>query len=256
MPLVSVVMPNYNGGLYIEAAIESVRAQSFADLELLIADDGSTDGSMDLVLRLAEQDKRVRLVTGSESRTGPAKTRNRAIAEAVGRYVAFLDSDDLWDPRKLDRQLALQRDTSCKLTFTALRKMNAAGNLSQRIVFPKAVVTYHALLARNYLPCSSVIVDRSLTGDFRMPDIFRRQDFALWLQLLRDGGVAHGHPEPLLSYRVYAEQFSASKSVSALFHWKVLREHENIPALRASVLFARYAVGAGSEFLRGRFGLN
>lgn len=255
MPLVSVIMPNYNGATYIEAAVRSVLEQSVADLELLVADDGSSDGSPALIRRIAERDTRLHFLCSGEPQTGPAKTRNRAIAVASGRYVAFLDSDDIWDHRKLELQLELQRQKNCKLTFSGLRKMNAKGEISPRVVLPKTKVTYSDLLSRNYLPCSSVIVDREVAGDFRMPDIFRRQDFALWLQLLRTGGEAHGHPLPLLSYRVYKESFSASKAVGALFHWKVLREHEHVHPIPASLLFARYAIGAGSEYARGWIGL-
>lgn len=252
MALVSIIMPNYNGGRFIKEAIQSVQCQTCADFELLIADDLSDDGSPAIVAAIAAADVRVRLLSNSGSRCGPAIARNRALEEASGRFIAFLDSDDTWAAQKLEKQLALHHREKCKLTFTALRKMNDEGQVDSRIVLPALTVSYRKLLSRNYLPCSSVMVDREFAGDFRMPDVYRRQDFALWLQILRSGGVAHALPEVMLHYRVYAESFSASKAVGALYHWRVLRQFEKIHPLPAAYYFAQYAAGAGLEYLRGR----
>ncbi len=249
-------MPNYNGALYLEEAVRSVTSQTFRDLEIIVADDNSDDASLEIIRRLSDADKRVRVAQSATARQGPALCRNRAIALANGRYLAFLDSDDTWLPQKLASQLELHRMKSCKLTFTALRKMNSNGSVAHRTIFPKAEVSYNDLLSRNYLPCSSVIIDRSLTGEILMPDIYRRQDYALWLQLLRDGGLAYGHPHPLLCYRVYAESFSASKTIGALYHWKVLRQQERLPLINATKRFTQYAISAGTEYFRGRLALD
>jgi teichuronic acid biosynthesis glycosyltransferase TuaG len=255
MALVSVIMPNFNGAKYIESAIASVRAQSERDWQLLIADDGSSDNSPDIVATISAVDPRVKLVGGG-SREGPARARNRAISAADGRYLAFLDSDDVWAPEKLALQLELQRYHGCAVTFTGIHKMDAFGQLERRVIPPRSTVSYRELLNRNYLPCSSVIVDREHVGDIRMPDILRRQDYALWLEILRrTGELAYARTEPLLHYRMYPGSFSASKLVGALYHWKVLRDLEKLGPVSASGHFAMYALQSGGEYLRARLSL-
>lgn len=245
-------MPNFNGAKFVAQAISSVQLQTEQDWELLVSDDGSSDDSLRIIDAFADRDPRIKLLAGS-SQTGPARTRNRAIMAASGRYLAFLDSDDQWAERKLELQLQMQRERDCALTFTAMRKMNAGGELHSRVVLLRREVAYRDLLARNYLPCSSVIVDRARTGDVYMPDIFRRQDFALWLQILRNtGDRAYACVEPLLFYRVYPESFSASKLVGAAYHWKVLRQYERVSPIPAAYYFSNYAIGAGFEYMRGR----
>lgn len=244
-------MPNFNGEKFLESAINSVRHQTERDWELLVADDGSSDDSIKVVEALSAEDPRIKLLESS-ARTGPAPSRNRAIEHATGRYLAFLDSDDQWHAEKLAAQLDLHRERSCSLTFTAMQKMDASGNLDPRLVMARSEVSYNQLLTRNYLPCSSVIVDRERTGPIRMPDFYRRQDFALWLQILRQTGEhAHGCSKPLLFYRVHAESFSASKLIGAMYHWRVLRQQERLSRLAALSCFAHYAMSAGFEHLTG-----
>ena len=255
MAHVSIIMPNYNGGRFIEEAIRSVQDQGIQDWELLISDDCSVDGSTEIIRGIAERDSRVILLDGGETRSGPAKTRNRSIAAARGRFLAFLDSDDCWTSDKLEKQLALHERTGCALTFTALAKMDETGALVPGTIFGGESVTYRRMLERNYMPCSSVVVDRSKTGDFRMPDIYRRQDYALWLLLLRQGGVALGIREPLLYYRVYPSSFSASKFIGALYHWKVLRECEKVSLLSCAFYFMHYACASGFDYIKGRLAL-
>lgn len=255
MANVSIIMPNYNGGRFVEEAIRSVQAQSNQDWELLVSDDCSNDDSVEIIRRIVDRDRRVVLLDGGNERSGPAKTRNRSIEAATGRFIAFLDSDDCWTPNKLERQLALHERTGCALTFTALMKMDETGALVPGLRFGGEVVTYRRMLQRNYMPCSSVIVDRSKTGDFRMPEIYRRQDYALWLSLLRQGGVALGIREPLLHYRVYPSSFSASKLTGALYHWKVLRECENVTLIAGAFYFMHYAWASGFDYIKGRLAL-
>ncbi len=255
MPNVSIIMPNFNGERFIKAAIQSVISQTYTDWDLIVSDDYSTDASAEIVERLMESDSRIKLIKGEEAGTGPAKTRNRAISIASGRFIAFLDSDDLWDPTKLEKQLALHKEKQCKLSFTGLLKMDGEGKIAGDMMLPKTEVSYGQLLRRNFLPCSSVVVDRELVDDVEMPDVFRRQDFALWLKILRNGGKAFAVEEPLLIYRVYPESFSASKAIGALFHWKVLREQEKLNVFLSSFYFVQYAAMSGKDYLVGKLNL-
>jgi teichuronic acid biosynthesis glycosyltransferase TuaG len=225
-PLVSVVTPVWNGEATLGQAIASVRAQSFAGWEMLIVDDGSTDGSLALGRRLAAEDGRIR-VLGQGANRGAAAARNRGIRAARGRFIAFLDADDLWYPGKLAAQLAFMERGGHGLVFSAYRRIDAAGR-PLGTVRPPARVDYGALLKGNVIGCLTAVYDAGLLGRLEMPPLRRRQDFGLWLEILSRVPYAHALPEVLADYRVRPGSLSADKLGAVRATWTLYREWERM----------------------------
>jgi glycosyltransferase involved in cell wall biosynthesis len=245
-PAVSVVTPVWNAAATLAATVASVQAQSFPDWEMLLVDDGSTDGSRALADRLAAADPRLR-VLGQGANTGAAAARNRGIREARGRFIAFLDADDLWRPEKLALQLGAL-NAGQPLVFAAYRRIDALGR-PLGTVRPPARVSRAGLLRGNVIGCLTAIYDSEALGKVEMPPLARRQDYGLWLELLRRTPYAHALPEVLADYRVRPGSLSADKLAAARATWALYREVEGLPRLRAAWYFAHYAAGGVAKRL-------
>jgi teichuronic acid biosynthesis glycosyltransferase TuaG len=231
-PSVSVVTPVWNAAATLAEAVASVRAQSMPDWEMLLVDDGSTDGSGDLAARLAAAEPRIRLI-GWPERRGAAAARNAGIRAARGRFVAFLDADDRWRPEKLRVQIGYMRATGVPFTFAAMHRIDAAGRVLGRVGVP-ARVDYARLLRGNVIPCQTAVFDRRHYGPVEMPPLPRRQDYGLWLRLLARGGEAHGLQEVLADWRMRPGSLSANKLVAAAGTWRVYREVAGLGRGRAA----------------------
>lgn len=242
-PVVSVIMPSYNAAAFIAASVESVQAQSYEDWELLIADDCSTDETYTIARRYAAEDGRVR-ASRLDSNSGAAAARNLALSAAQGRYVAFLDSDDLWKPEKLSRQLEFMRERGVAFTYTDYELMNETGELLGKRLRAPISLTYSQYLRNTAIGCLTVMVDREQTGDFRMPPIRSSQDMATWLLLLRRVGVAYGLGENLAEYRLVRGSNSSKKLKAAKDVWRVYREIEGLGVARSVYSFFGYAFNA------------
>jgi teichuronic acid biosynthesis glycosyltransferase TuaG len=234
MALVSVVMPCFESESSVGAALSSVLAQSHTDLVVLVVDDASTDASADVVAELADDDERVTLFRLSVN-GGAARARNHALRQATGDHVAFLDSDDLWLPRKLERQLAFAAVVGAPLTYTSCYRVaaDAPADLDSlraggRIVDPPGVLDYRTMLEANYIASPTAMYDRRALGTRYMPDLRKRQDYALWLSILRDGGTARGLLEPLAIYREQNGSLSQAKVGLAAWNWRLFREVEHL----------------------------
>jgi glycosyltransferase involved in cell wall biosynthesis len=200
MSLTSIIMPSYNSSDYIEASIESIVRQTVGDWELLVSDDGSTDATLSVVERFVRSESRIRLITNGGNR-GAALARNAAIEAAQGRYIAFLDSDDLWKPEKLERQIAFMREHDLAFTFSSYDRIDEVGNYINLHHVDKAV-SYHDLLKTCVIGCLTAVYDAGKLGKVYMPDIRKRQDFGLWLRLLKKVDRAVPLSESLAQYRV------------------------------------------------------
>ncbi|MFR9722411.1 glycosyltransferase family 2 protein [Streptomyces sp. MS19] len=253
MPLVSVVMPVYNSAATLGASIRSVLTQTHTDLELLVTDDQSSDDSMDLLQEFARQDERV-LPRSAPERGGAGRARNLAIERAKGDYVAFLDSDDMWLPEKTERQVAFAAQGSAPLTFTSYYKMDAdyAGESTDftpngRVVPAREHVDYRAMLVRDYIGALTAMYDRTALGTRLMPEMLKRQDYALWLSIMRDGHDARGLTEPLAVYRAHqAGSLSSNKLSLVQYNWALYRKHEHLSVPRST----RALAGAVWQSLR------
>ena len=242
MPLVSVVMPVHNSAATLGASIRSVLAQTHTDLELLVTDDASSDDSMDLLREFARQDERV-LPEAAPEQGGAARARNLAIARARGGYVAFLDSDDMWLPTKAERQLDFAATAGAPLTFTSYFKVDAQydGEAADfvpngRVVQARKNVGYRAMLIQDHIGALTAMYDRTVLGTRLMPDMPKRQDYALWLSIMRDGTVARGLQEPLAVYRAQRPgSLSSNKLGLVRYNWQLYREHERLSTPRSTL---------------------
>lgn len=239
-PLVSVVIPVFNAAGTLEGTVASVQAQGLTDWEALLIDDGSTDASPAIVARLAAADPRLRpLRSAGQEGAGPA--RNLGIAAARGRFIAFLDADDRWHPRKLELQLAAMQAAGLPFSCTAYERVDAASG-ARRVVGVPARASRGDLLKTNTVACSTAIYDRAHFGPRAMPALRRRQDFALWLDLLRDTPAVLGLPLILMTYREHPASLSAAKGRAARDTWTLYRQALGLPLPQAAWYFGHYAL--------------
>lgn len=237
--LVSIIMPNYNSASFIEKSIGSVLSQSYENWELILADDCSSDDSIKVIEALIADDKRIKLIQLTEN-SGPAIARNCAIEEAKGRYIAFLDSDDLWTPDKLSRQLSFMQEHDVALSYTGYYRIEEeSGEIIDQIKVPQKV-NYGELLKQNIIGCLTAIYDTEKIGKVYMPDILKRQDFGLWLKILKKIPYAYGLDEPLAYYRVRATSVSSNKMLASKYNWRLYRKVEKLPIHKAIYYFGWY----------------
>jgi len=247
-PVVSVITPVWNAAATLSEAVASVQAQTEPAWEMILIDDGSTDGSRALAERLAAEEPRLRVI-GFPVNRGAAAARNAGIRAARGRFIAFLDADDRWYPEKLKLQLVFMVREGVPFVFASYRRIDPAGR-PLGIVRAPARVSFQDALGGNAIGCLTAVYDARFFGQVAMPDLRRRQDYGLWLELLRRTPHAAGLPEVLADYRVQPGSLSANKLKAARATWTVLREVAGLPRARASWYFLRYAQGA----LRKRLG--
>ncbi|WP_108245598.1 glycosyltransferase family 2 protein [Muricauda brasiliensis] len=229
--LVSIVTPVYNSEKYLAQNIKSVQLQTHTSLEHILVDDCSTDNSAQIIKHFAEKDNRIRYVKLSEN-SGAGVARNKAIELAKGDYIAFLDSDDLWYPDKLKKQLAFMQANNYPFTFTAYDKIDIAGKLLGKQVNAKRKVTYKSALYKNPIGCLTVIYSISFFGKQYMPKIRKRQDYALWLKLLKKTD-AYGIQQCLSSYRVGNESISSNKFKLLTYEWRIYRDIEGLSRMKS-----------------------
>lgn len=241
--MVSIVTPAYNSAIHISGTIESVLAQTYRDWEMLIVDDGSSDHTVQIVKEYARRDGRIRLIP-LYRHLGAAESRNTAIRAARGRYIAFLDSDDLWHPQKLERQLAFMNRHSYAFTFTSYQRIKGKKARQLNVIRAPHHVDYRGYLKNTIIGTLTVILDRHRTGSFEMPNIRSSHDMALWCDILKRGFRAYGLRETLAYYRIMPGSNTARKLRAAKDVWKVYRNIENIPLLPSIWNFLSYAFHA------------
>lgn len=242
-PLVSVVMPARNAVRFIEQAIASVRGQSHPRWELIVVDDASTDGTAERVADAARDDARIRMIR-LERCAGPGPARNVALADARGEYVAFLDSDDLWLPDKLERQLRFMRERGAAFSIHGYRMIDEHGRERGRTVTVPERVDYGLLLRHTIIAPVTVLLDRARVGPLEMPDLPQHEDLVLWFRILKRGIVAHGMPDELARYRIVKSSASRDKLRSARRMWRVYRRIEGLSLPHAAWCYSHYAWNA------------
>ncbi len=242
-PLVSIITPSYNSQRFIEACVESVKSQSYENWEMIIVDDCSTDKSVETIEQLMLLDSRIKLISLSQN-VGAANARNRALEEAKGAYIAFLDSDDLWEEKKLEKQMAFMQQYKYAFTFTAYVPISEDATQTYSVINVPNEIDYAGYCKNTIIGCLTVMIDKDQTGDFRMPVIKSSQDMALWLLLMKRGFKAYGLNEVLAKYRL-VENSNTSKKIDAVKDvWRVYREIEKLSLLKSSWYFVHYIFNA------------
>lgn len=236
MALVSIITPTYNAERTIASCIESVVAQTYQDWELLITDDCSQDATVNIIRRYAAADSRIRLFCQNEN-GGAGKARNNSIAEARGRYIAFLDADDRWMPAKLERQVSFMEESGVKVCYSSYVTCDAVGNVKGIVPCPKRV-SYRDILSDDRMGCLTLIYDAEALGKVFMPLMRRRQDWALKILLLQQCGFALGVPDTLAIYRVSDGSLSnGGKSSLVKYNVAVYREVLHYSPFKAWLTF-------------------
>ena len=220
--LVSVIMAAYNAEKTIEQSINSVLNQTYPAVELLVVDDYSQDRTVKLVENIMARDNRVRLIYNKEN-SGVSYTRKHGLEEAKGAWIAILDSDDIWAPEKLEKQIILQKKMNADLLFTGSAFMDSDGQPIDWYLHAPSEVTYRHLLKQNVLSNSSSLVRKELYEKYYAVGDGMHEDFAVWLGILKEGKKAYGVDEPLLTYRIAKSSKLGNKIKAAKMNWNTYR---------------------------------
>lgn len=235
-PLVSVIMPCYNAEKNIQESIQSVLEQEYDNLELIIIDDNSTDNTRSILNKI--DDPRVYIILSDENH-GAGYSRNKGIESAKGRFIAFLDSDDIWLKNKLKEQISFMLDNNYKFTFSYYQHLSNNG-LGKTITAP-AFTTYHKSLYGNVIGCLTAIYDTDYFGKQYMPLIRKRQDFGLWLTLLSKEKKAYCYPKVLAYYRTDSGM-TQNKLNAARYQWQFYREVLKLNPFQTFWYFSFYTI--------------
>lgn len=239
--MVSVITPMYNAQKWIEETIRSVQSQTYSHWEMIIVDDCSSDDSPEIVKRLQKQDSRIRYYR-NEANSGVALTRNRAIAYAKGRYVAFLDSDDQWYPTKLERQIGRMEKEQIAFCYSACDVIDESGKRVNTRYVPKKA-DYRELLKGNAIPCLTVVLDRKQIPEISMPQM-PHEDYAAWLKITGSGITAYGVNEALAGYREAGSSVSSDKFRAMGWTWAIYRQFLGLSFPKACCCFFFYVMNA------------
>ncbi|MBR2907062.1 MAG: glycosyltransferase family 2 protein [Clostridia bacterium] len=231
--LVSIIMPTYNCGAFIAETIRSVQAQTYSQWEIVIVDDCSTDDTKAVVDEFMKDDDRIKYHCLEEN-SGAAVARTHAMALAEGEYMAFLDSDDLWMPDKLEKQLAFMQENGYAFSCTAYEQIDEESNSLGRVIKTVKRTDYNRLLLDCPVGNSSVMYSVAAMGKFEVPNIRKRNDDALWLQMLKKEKYIYGMPEVLMRYRIRKNSISSNKLKVVKYHWILYREIEHLNVFRSA----------------------
>ena len=225
--LVSVIIPVYNAEKYLDRTLQSVFAQTYRNLEIVMVDDCSSDDSASIIKRYQIVHPEI-VYYLQPNNLGAGHARNKALELARGQYVAFLDSDDVWKPEKVEKQISLLKNKQGYFCFTAIEMIDGDDRLIKGKRKVKEEIDYKFLLSNTMIPTSGVMIDRGIKGDFRIHIRRGGQDYATWLMLLRDGTKAYGIDEALVRYRIDGKSLSSNKLNSIRQIWEIQTRDEEI----------------------------
>ncbi len=242
--IISIVIPVHNAEPYIAKTIRSILTQTVSDYEVLLVDDASTDGSLEKIRQI--QDERLKVLKAHpEHAVGAAGARNCGIEAAKGRYLAFLDADDLWHPKKLEKTLMYMKKKDVAFVFTGYEFGDQSGRGTGKIVHVPEVLDYEHALSRTVIFTSTVLFDLTKIGKelIRMPQV-KSEDTATWWKILRSGYLAYGLDENLTIYRRAGKTLSSNKLEAVRRIWNLYKLQENMSLFKRLRCFAGWAVGA------------
>jgi teichuronic acid biosynthesis glycosyltransferase TuaG len=242
--LVSIIMPVYNSDAHVETAIYSILQQSYGEWELIVVDDASTDNSVQKIEGIINSDSRIKLIKLLNN-AGASVSRNAALNRAKGRFVAFLDSDDIWYPDKLEKQVEFMLKRKVPISFTSYELIDENGASKNHIIHSVEKLTQIDYLKNTIIGFSTSMIDTQMVGNsFRMMDIRTRQDASLWITLLGKGFVAQGIDEVLVKYRVHSQSISANKVKAAKQVWNLYFNLHRLGMLKSMYYFSFYVFNA------------
>ena len=231
--LVSIIMPTYNCANFIARTLDSVQAQTYKNWELIIVDDRSGDNTKEIVDEYIKNDSRISYHL-LEVNSGAAVARTTAMKLAKGSYMAFLDSDDIWMPEKLERQIKWMTDNGYAFSCTAYEQIDENDNSLNRVIKTVKKTDYNRLLLDCPVGNSTVVYDVEKMGKFEVPNIRKRNDDALWLQMLKKETYIWGMPDVLMRYRIRQNSISSNKFKVIKYHWILYRDIEHLSVIRSA----------------------
>jgi len=237
---VSIITPTYNSIRFIEETIQSILNQTYQNWELLITDDCSTDGTWKLLQKYQKQDERIKIFR-LEKNSGPGVARNNSIKNAKGRFIAFCDSDDQWKPDKLEKQIKFMLENDLAFSYTSYDVINEEGNTIGQVKAP-AKIFYTTMLRNNYVGCLTAIYDTKNIGKLYMPEIRNRQDWALWLKILRKIPYALGIQENLAFYRDRSKSISSNKIKMVKYNWVIYKNVLGFSIVKSIFLIFQFQI--------------
>lgn len=243
--LVSIVIPVYNSEKFIKETIQTVENQTYQNWELLLVNDCSTDNSENIIKEYEGKDQKIRLIN-LEKNSGAAIARNKGIDEAKGKYIAFLDADDLWDKQKLEKQIKFMQDNDYEFTFTSYEFAEENGKGTGKVVNVPIKINYKQALKNTTIWTSTVIFDVEKLGKdlINMPNVRRGQDTATWWKVLKTGVTAYGLNENLSLYRRSNNTLSSNKIKALKRTWNLYRNVENLSFFASLYNFCWYCFNA------------
>ncbi|WP_339834721.1 glycosyltransferase family 2 protein [uncultured Flavobacterium sp.] len=231
--LVSIITPTYNSGKYIAETIQSVQKQTHQNWEMILVDDCSSDNTIDLIKSFIANDNRIQLYQ-LESNSGPAVARNKGIENVSGKYMTFLDADDIWFEDFIENSIKTIHETGIHFVFSSYKRSDEELNfIHSDFIVPKKV-TYTDILKSNSISCLTAFLDIETLGKKSMPLIRKRQDMGLWLQYLKEIPFAYGIQEPKAIYRIRENSLSRKKSNLLKYQWQFYREVENLTVFQST----------------------
>ncbi|MDX7704046.1 glycosyltransferase family 2 protein [Aeromonas caviae] len=237
-PLVSIIMPTYNSASTISEAINSVILQRYTNWELIVTDDCSTDDTKDILINYVKNDSRIKFLC-NQVNSGAGFSRNRSIDAAKGKYIAFLDADDLWLENKLSNQISFMEKNGYLFSFSSYQKFSKDGDGG--VVVAPSSVTYQQLLYGNVIGCLTAVYNAEVLGKKKMPLIRKRQDMGLWLTLLKECDAAYSLPDVLAKYRTDTGM-TQNKINTAKYQWEFYRTVVQLNLFKSSWYFCWYAL--------------
>ena len=244
--LISIIVPVYNVEKFIRETMDSVSAQTHPHWELLLVEDGSSDGSVDVITGYMEEkrDPRIRLIRQPFNQ-GAAKARNRGLQEAVGRYIAYLDSDDLWMPEKLERELAFMKEKDAAFVFTGYEFADENGVGTGKVVRVPETLKFKQALSNTTIFTTTVMFDtEKIPKELLEMPVMKSEDTALWWKVLKQGYTACGLDENLVKYRRAGRSLSSNKLEAVRRIWNLYRKVAGLGVIKSAWYFCFWAVRA------------
>lgn len=241
-PLVSIITPAYNSEKFISETIKSVIAQTYKNWEMIIVDDCSDDRTCQIVNSWVEKDKRIKFIR-KKINSGAANSRNVALENSKGRFIAYLDADDLWYPNKLSKQVKFMIEMKCGFSCCSYEVIDSDGESKNKYIYMKDILDYKGFLTNNLLQTVGIMADLKIIdrNNLIMPDMRRRQDAATWLQVLKSGNECRGMKDILAKYRRVEGSLSSNKLKAAQGVWYLYRNVEKLSLILSIYCYIRYA---------------
>ena len=246
--LVSIITPTYNSIKYIDRTVLSVLNQTYSDWEWIIVDDLSTDGTREYLSHLQNTDNRIKCFY-SEKNQGSGPARNKAIELANGKYIAFLDSDDLWTPEKLQMQVDFMQKNNCAFSHTSYGFIDENDNVIKNTFHVSSMpVNYKMLLKRTEISCLTAIYDQEILGKMFMPDLRKKQDYALWLSILKKGYNSFPLDIETAFYRQHGNSATSNKFKLIIKHWNFLNKNEKLNWFKSLYYTISWGLGGFKKY--------